>query len=149
MDTDPPADSLAAAIGHGNEVAGMNNYGGNSEGYDLNEDGVEAAGQDTSLPNPKPKRIYNTFVFKKRDICLIRHKKGQQKQTTHDFSTIRGDIGIHNSNFHQISSALVGDHQLRDSHRSPPKVDVNREMRYFKMVMNHLQTSHECRGRRV
>ena len=36
METDPPADYLAAAIGHGNEVAGLNNDGGKTSGEDLN-----------------------------------------------------------------------------------------------------------------
>ena len=39
METDPPADDLAAAIGHGNEVAGLNNDGGKASGEELNEDG--------------------------------------------------------------------------------------------------------------
>ena len=32
METDPPADDLVAEIGHGNEVSGLNNDGGNAEG---------------------------------------------------------------------------------------------------------------------
>ena len=78
MDMDPPADALAAEIGHGNEVAGMNNDGGKAAGEDLNEDGEEAAGEEASLPNPNPKRIYNTVGFRKRNRCLSRHKKGQK-----------------------------------------------------------------------
>ena len=39
MDMDTPADALADAIGHGNEVAGLNNDGGKAAGEDLNEDG--------------------------------------------------------------------------------------------------------------
>ena len=88
METDPPANDLAAAIGHGNEVSGLNNYGG------------KASGEEVSLPKPnlKPKRIYNTFGFRKIEICLSRHKKGQQKQTTYDFSASRAAIGIPNAN---------------------------------------------------
>ena len=37
MVTDLPADALAAAIGHGNEVSGLNNDGGKASGEDLNE----------------------------------------------------------------------------------------------------------------
>ena len=32
METDPPDDALAAAIGHGNEVAGLNNDEGKASG---------------------------------------------------------------------------------------------------------------------
>ena len=39
METDPPDDVLAAAIGHGNKVAGMNNDGGKAVGEDMNEYG--------------------------------------------------------------------------------------------------------------
>ena len=39
METDPPTDALAATIGHGNEVAGLNNDGGKASGGGLNEDG--------------------------------------------------------------------------------------------------------------
>ena len=35
METDPPSDALAAAIGHGNEVSGLNNDGGKASGEDL------------------------------------------------------------------------------------------------------------------
>ena len=35
---DPPADDLAAAISHGNEVYGLNNDGGKTLGEELNED---------------------------------------------------------------------------------------------------------------
>ena len=38
MEMDPPAEALAAAIGHGNEASGLNNYGGKSAGEELNED---------------------------------------------------------------------------------------------------------------
>ena len=38
METYPPVDSLAAAISHGNEVAGIINYEGKASGEDLNED---------------------------------------------------------------------------------------------------------------
>ena len=79
METDPPADNLAAAIVHGNEVSVLNNDGGKALGEDLNKDGGEASGGETSLPNPKPKIIYNTFGFRKRKRCLSRHKKRQQK----------------------------------------------------------------------
>ena len=71
--------------------------------------------------------IYNTVGFRKRKRCPSRNKKGQQKQTIHDFSASRAEIGIHNSNAQQIASALVGDHQLIDSHRIPTKTDVKRE----------------------
>ena len=77
------------------------------------------------------------------------HKQGQQKQTMHDFSAIRTAIGIHNVNSHHIASALVGDRQLRDIHRSPKKVDVKSERSSFKRAFDHLQTSHECRRSRV
>ena len=73
----------------------------------------------------------------------------EKKQTTHDFSDIRAAIGIHNANALHIASALVGDHQLIDSHRIPTKTDVKRERSSLKRAFNHLQTSHECRGRRV
>ena len=51
-------------------------------------------------------------------------RRGNKK--THDFSASRSTIGIHNSNAQQISYALVGDHQLRYSHRSPPKTYIKR-----------------------
>ena len=76
-------------------------------------------------------------------------QEGEQKQITHDFSASRADIGIHNANSQQISSALVGDHQLRDSHSSPTKAYIKRERGYLKRALNRLQTSHEWRGRRV
>ena len=38
METDPPTDTLEAAIGHGNEVSGLNNNGGKASGEELNED---------------------------------------------------------------------------------------------------------------
>ena len=72
-----------------------------------------ASVEEDSLPKPNPKRIYNTVGFIKRKRCLNRHKKGQQKQTTHDFSASRAVIGIHNTNEPKIASALVCDHQLR------------------------------------
>ena len=50
METYPPADNLAAAIGHGNEVAGPNIDGGKASGEELNEDGGEASGEEASLP---------------------------------------------------------------------------------------------------
>ena len=82
---DPPDDALTATIGHGNEVARMNNDGGEAAGEELNEDGGEASGYDASLPKPTPKRIYNIVEFMKRKRRLIRHKKGQKKKTAHDF----------------------------------------------------------------
>ena len=85
METYPPADNLAATIGHGNEFSGLNNYGGKASGEELNEDGGEAAGEEDSPPNTKPKRIYDIVGFRKRKRFLSRHKKGQQKQTTYDF----------------------------------------------------------------
>ena len=66
METDLPADYLAAAIGHGNEVAGLNNEGGRSSGEELNEDGGGASGLEASLPKQNTKRIYNTVRFIKR-----------------------------------------------------------------------------------
>ena len=39
MEIDPPADALAAEIGHGNEVSGLNNDGGKASREELNEDG--------------------------------------------------------------------------------------------------------------
>ena len=109
MDTDPPADALVVAIGHGNEVAGLNNDGGKAAGEEMNEDLGRASGEEASLPKTNPKRIYNKVLFRNRKRCLSRHKKGQQKQTTHDFSARRAAIGIHNSNDPQIASALVGE----------------------------------------
>ena len=44
METDPPADAFAAAIGHGDEVAGMNNEEGKASWEELNEYGGEASG---------------------------------------------------------------------------------------------------------
>ena len=73
----------------------------------------------------------------------------EKKQKTHDLSSRRAAIGIHNANAQNIDSALVGEHQLRDSHRIHPKADVNRERSYLKRALDHLQTSHEWRGRRV
>ena len=71
--------------------------------------------EEASPQKPKPKRIYNTVGFRKRNRCLSRHKKGQQKQTTYDFSSIRDAMGIPNANAHQIASVLVGDRKFRDS----------------------------------
>ena len=62
------------------------------------------------------------FVKGKRR--LSRHKKGQQKQTTYDFSASRVAIGIPNANAQQIASALVGDHKFRDSHQSPTNENI-------------------------
>ena len=76
-------------------------------------------------------------------------KEGETKKTTHAFSASRAAIGTYNSNAPQIASYLVGDHQLRDSHRSPTKEDVKMERRSLKRALNHLQTSHEWRRRRV
>ena len=45
METDLLSEALAAAIGHGNEVSGPNNYGVKSSGEELNEDGEEASGE--------------------------------------------------------------------------------------------------------
>ena len=118
--------NLAAAIGHGDEVAGMNNDGGKASGEELNEDEGEALGEESSLPKAKPKRIYNTVGFRKRKRCLSRHKKGHKKQTTYAFSSSRSAIGIPNANAQHIASALVGDHQLRDSHPNPTKL-INRQ----------------------
>ena len=78
METDPPTDALEDAIGHGNEVAGLNNYGKKAAGYGLNEDRGEASGGEASLPKPKSKRIYTTGGIRKRKRCLSRHKKRQQ-----------------------------------------------------------------------
>ena len=98
MDTDPPADAFVAAIGHRNEVAGPNSYGEKASRYEMNEYGGKAAGEEAILPEPNPKRIYNTVGFRKMKICLSRHKKGQQKQTTHELLASRDAIGIHNAN---------------------------------------------------
>ena len=121
MKTDSPDDALAAAIGHGDEVARLNNYGRKAPGEDLNEYGWEASGEDDSLTKPNPKRVYYTVGFRKWNRCLSRHKKGQQKQTAYDFSDSRAAIGIPNVNAQQISSALLGDHKFRDRHRIPTK----------------------------
>ena len=98
METDPPDDSLVAAIGHVNKFSGLNNDGGKASGEELNEYRGGPSGEHDILSKQKPNRIYNTFGFRKRKICLIRHKKGKQKQTMHDFSARRAAIGIHNSN---------------------------------------------------
>ena len=42
METDPPDDALEAAIAHGNEVAGMNNYVGKASWEEFNENDGEA-----------------------------------------------------------------------------------------------------------
>ena len=81
METDSPANALAAEIGHGNEVARLNNDGGTAAGEELNEYVGETAWEEASLPKPKPKRIYNKVGFRKRKICLIRHNKGPKKNT--------------------------------------------------------------------
>ena len=81
--------------------------------------------------------------------CLSRHKKGKQKQTTFDFSASRAAIGIPNATVQKMVSALVGDHQLIDSHRIPTKENVKRERSSFKRALYYLQKSHECRGSRV
>ena len=146
MEMDPPADDLVAAIGHGNEVSGLNNDGGKAPGGELNEDGGKASGDEASLSKPNPKRIYNTVGFRKRKRCLSRHKKGQQKQTTYDFLASRDAIGIPNANAQQIPSALVSDHKLRDSHRSSTKENLKRKRSSLKRAFDHLQKSHECRG---
>ena len=86
---------------------------------------------------------YTTLGSRKRRICLIKYKKGQKHTHTQDFSAIRPAIVILNSNAHNIAFALVGDHQIRDSHWSPPKADVKRERSYLKRALNHLQTSYE------
>ena len=142
MDMDPPDDALAAAIGHGNEVSGVNNDVGNSAGEDMNEYRGEESEEEASLPKPKSNRIYNTVGFRKRMRCISRHNKGKQKQKTHDFSFSRADIGIHNANAQKIDSALVGDHQLRYSPWSPTEAGVNRDRISLKMELNNLQISH-------
>ena len=81
--------------------------------------GGEASGEEASLPNPKPKRIYNTVGFRNIKRCISRHKKGQQKQTTYDFSASRAAISIPNANAQKIASALVGDNKFIHSHESP------------------------------
>ena len=76
-------------------------------------------------------------------------KRREEEKATHDFSARRAAIGIHNDNAQNIASTLVGDHQLRDSHQSLTKSDLKRERSSLKRAFNHLQTSHECKGRRV
>ena len=44
METDPPDDALAAAIGHGYEVAELNNDGGKASWEELNGYGGDASG---------------------------------------------------------------------------------------------------------
>ena len=61
-------------------------------------------GEEAIPTKPDPKRIYNTVGFRKRKRCLSRHKKGKQKQTTHEFSARRDAIGIPNANAQQIAS---------------------------------------------
>ena len=63
METDPPAEALEAAIGHGNEVAGINNDGGKASGEDLNEYGEEASGEEVCLPKPNAIVLYILFGF--------------------------------------------------------------------------------------
>ena len=53
-----------------------------------------------------------------------------------------------NANSQQIPSALVGDYQIRNSHRSPTKADIWRERISLKRAFD-LQKSHEYRGGRV
>ena len=149
MDTDAPADSLAAEIGHSNVFARLNNDEGKASGEEINEDGEEASGEEASLSKPNPNRIYYTVGFRKKNRCLSRNKKGQQKKTTYDFSDSKAAIGITNTNAQKISSALVGEHHLRDSHRSPTKADVKRERSSLKMAFDNLQTLHEFWGSRV
>ena len=149
MDTDTPADTLAAEIGHENEVAGPNNDGGKASGEEPNEDGGEASGEEARFPKPKPKRIYNTVGLRKRKRFPRRHNKEKQKQTTYDFSARRAAIGIPNANAHQIDSALVGYQQLRDSHHIPTKENVNRQRISLKWAFDNLQKLHECRGSRL
>ena len=62
-------------------------------------------------------RVYTTHLDlgKGRDASSGTRRGNKNKQHT------TSDIGIHNSNSHQIASALVGDHQLRDSHQIPTK----------------------------
>ena len=107
METDPPAEDLAAAIGRGNEVAGLNNDEGEASGEELNEYGGEASEEKASLPDPNSKRIYNKVGFRRRKRCLSRHNKGQQKQTTYDFSASRAAISITNANAQKIASAYI------------------------------------------
>ena len=54
---DPPDDAITSTIGHVNEVARMNNDGGEAAGEELNEYVGEASGEEATLPNPNPKRI--------------------------------------------------------------------------------------------
>ena len=49
METDPPPGALSAAIGHGNEVSGLNSDGGKATGEYLNEDRGKASGEEASL----------------------------------------------------------------------------------------------------
>ena len=54
------------------------------------------------------------------------HQQAQEgAKKTHEFSARRDAIDIHGANSQQISSALVSDQQLIDSHRITSKADVN------------------------
>ena len=57
METDLLDDALAAAIGHGNEVDGLNNDEAKAYGGDLNEDRGKASGEEDILTKLKPKMI--------------------------------------------------------------------------------------------
>ena len=83
----------------------------------------------------------------KRRAASAGTRRGK-KIITNDFSAGRNTNGIHKYNASQIASALLGGHQLRDSHRSPTKADVKRERSSLKRAFHPLQTSQECRGRR-
>ena len=76
-------------------------------------------------------------------------QEGATKQTTYDFSASKAAIGIPNANAQQISSALVGDHQIRDIHQSTTKENLKGDRSSLKRAFDHLQKSHECRGGRV
>ena len=43
----------------------------------------------------------------------------------------------------------MGDHKLRERHRSPTKENVKREMSSLKRAFDNLQKPHECRGSKV
>ena len=73
------------------------------------------------------KRVYTTYLDLGKEIdASAGTRRGNKNKQKHDFSASRADIGIHNANAPQIASAIVGDHQLRNSHQSPTKADVKR-----------------------
>ena len=86
METDPPADDLAAEIGHRNEVAGLINDGGKASGEELNEDGGRHQGGGLAYQS-QSQRVYTTQLDleKGRDASAgtRRGNKNKQNKTSH------------------------------------------------------------------